>query len=130
MRALMPKCRVVDPHSTGRPRQSLQLPATHSVIYELHVRGYTMRHPAVEPALRGTFAGLCSAGRHSPFARDLGITAIELLPVHAIGTSRRLWRNRSQRLLGLQFDQFFCGRAAISFWRRCRRIPAHGAVIP
>ena len=103
--ALMPKCRVV-PAFDWKAEAKPQLSATHSVIYELHVRGYTMRHPAVEPALRGTFAGLCSADviRH---ARNLGITAIELLPVHAIGASRRLWRNRLKDYWGYNSINFF-----------------------
>jgi glycogen operon protein len=52
-----------------------------TVIYETHVKGFTMRHPDVPAELRGTFAGL---GHEAAIAylRDLGVTAIELLPVH------------------------------------------------
>jgi isoamylase len=52
-----------------------------TVIYEAHVRGLTMQHPEVPPELRGTYAGLVSppALRH---LKGLGVTAIELLPVH------------------------------------------------
>jgi isoamylase len=52
-----------------------------TVIYELHVKGFTMRHPAVPPELRGTYAGL---GHEAAIAHllDLGVTAVELLPVH------------------------------------------------
>jgi isoamylase len=51
------------------------------VIYEVHVKGFTMRHPAVPPELRGTYAGL---GHEAAIAHltDLGVTAVELLPVH------------------------------------------------
>ena len=49
------------------------------VIYEVHVRGATMRAPGIEPALRGTFAGLAAL---APYAASLGVTAVELLPVH------------------------------------------------
>ena len=78
--ALMPKCRVV-----GAIRKwddaSPCTPLARSVIYELHIRGYTMRHPAIGQQLRGTLAGLGNReiSRH---LRDLGITAVELLPVH------------------------------------------------
>jgi isoamylase len=52
-----------------------------TVIYELHVKGFTMRHPGVPPELRGTYAGL---GHQAAIAHlvDLGVTAVELLPVH------------------------------------------------
>jgi glycogen operon protein len=65
-----------------------------SVLYETHVRGATMRHPEIEPALRGTYLGLAS----EPFLAHLvalGVTAVELLPVHAFHTDARL------RALGL-----------------------------
>ena len=114
--AWIPKCRVVDPAFDWNGEVRPQRPATQSVIYELHVRGYTIRHCTVEPALRGTFAGLCSADviRH---IRELGITAIELLPVHVDWHFAASLAQRSQRLLGLQFAQFFCTRAAIPFQR-------------
>jgi glycogen operon protein len=52
-----------------------------TVIYEVHVKGFTMRHPGVPPQLRGTYAGL---GHEAAIAHlaDLGVTAVELLPVH------------------------------------------------
>jgi isoamylase len=52
-----------------------------TVIYEVHVKGFTMRHPGIPPELRGTFAGL---GHEAAIAHlvDLGVTAVELLPVH------------------------------------------------
>jgi glycogen operon protein len=52
-----------------------------TIIYEAHVKGFTMRHPGIPPELRGTYAGL---GHPAGVAhlRDLGVTAVELLPVH------------------------------------------------
>ncbi len=52
-----------------------------TIVYEMHVKGFTKQHPEVPEALRGTYAGLASepAIRH---LRDLGVTAVELLPVH------------------------------------------------
>jgi glycogen operon protein len=52
-----------------------------TIIYELHVKGFTMRHPGIPPELRGTYAGL---GHEAALAHltDLGVTAVELLPVH------------------------------------------------
>ena len=52
-----------------------------TVIYEVHVKGFTMRHPEVPPELRGTYAGLGHEAAISHLL-DLGVTAVELLPVH------------------------------------------------
>jgi isoamylase len=52
-----------------------------TIIYEVHVKGFTMRHPAVPPELRGTYAGLAHEAAIGHLL-DLGVTAIELLPVH------------------------------------------------
>jgi isoamylase len=52
-----------------------------TVIYELHVKGFTMRHPGIPPELRGTYAGLVHEAAIAHLL-DLGVTAVELLPVH------------------------------------------------
>ena len=52
-----------------------------TVIYETHVRGFTMQHPGVPEHLRGTYAGLASPAAIRHF-RELGVTAVELMPVH------------------------------------------------
>jgi glycogen operon protein len=56
-------------------------PYADTIVYEVHVKGFTMRHPGVPPELRGTYAGL---GHVAAVAHllDLGVTAVELLPVH------------------------------------------------
>jgi glycogen operon protein len=77
----VPRAIVVDPTfdwgTDGRPEHHL----ADSVIYEVHVKGFTMAHPGVPPELQGTYAGLAH-----PAAVDhlvgLGVTAVELLPVH------------------------------------------------
>ncbi|MBO1415011.1 glycogen debranching protein GlgX [Streptomyces sp. FH025] len=56
-------------------------PWAETVLYELHVRGFTMRHPDVPPHLRGTYAGLAHPAAIAHLTR-LGVTAVELLPVH------------------------------------------------
>jgi isoamylase len=80
--ASMPRSLVVtgDPFrwpDGARPRHRF----SDTIIYELHVKGFTMRHPEVPPELRGTYAGLA---HDAPIAHlmKLGITAVELLPVH------------------------------------------------
>ncbi len=52
-----------------------------TIIYEMHVKGFTMRHPGVPPELRGTYAGLAHEASLS-YLTGLGVTAVELLPVH------------------------------------------------
>jgi isoamylase len=59
-----------------------RVPWQDSVLYELHVRGYTARHPAVHPSQRGTYAGLAHPEVIAHLQR-LGVTAVELLPIHA-----------------------------------------------
>ncbi|HSK40004.1 MAG TPA: glycogen debranching protein GlgX [Arenibaculum sp.] len=102
----MPKCRVVDPAFTwGEERP----PRTHwngTVIYETHVRGFTMRHPEVAPALRGTFAGL-SAAPVIDYLRALGVTAVELLPVHAFCDDRHLVEKGLRNYWGYNTLNFF-----------------------
>jgi isoamylase len=60
----------------------LEIPWNETVIYECHVKGITARHPDVPPALRGTYAGLAHPAVIAHLER-LGVTAVELLPIHA-----------------------------------------------
>lgn len=57
------------------------IPLSQMVIYEMHVRGYTMRHPAVPEHLRGTFAGMAYPAVIDHLL-ELGVNAVEFLPVH------------------------------------------------
>ncbi|HEY7142905.1 MAG TPA: glycogen debranching protein GlgX [Streptosporangiaceae bacterium] len=57
------------------------VPLNESVIYEVHVKGFTARHPEIPPAQRGTYAGLAHPVAIDHLTR-LGVTAVELLPVH------------------------------------------------
>ena len=85
----MPKCRVIDPAFTwGRERRP-EVPWDRTIIYETHVRGFTKLHPAVPEELRGTFSGL---GRKEvvDYIRSLGVTSVELLPIHAFVNDRHL----------------------------------------
>ncbi len=56
-------------------------PLHQSIIYEVHVKGFTIQHPAIDPALRGTYAGLATPPAID-YLKSLGVTAVELLPVH------------------------------------------------
>ena len=63
--AFMPKCRVIDPAYTWGEERRPQIPWERTVLYETHVKGYTMLHPSVSSSLRGTFAGLMRHRRPS-----------------------------------------------------------------
>ncbi|MGE5271706.1 MAG: glycogen debranching protein GlgX [Thiohalocapsa sp.] len=77
----VPKCRVVDPAFTWGDDRPPRVPWERTVVYEMHVRGYTKRHPQVVEELRGTFRGLTEPAVLDHIRR-LGVTAVELLPVH------------------------------------------------
>jgi glycogen operon protein len=77
----MPKSVVIDPWFNWEDDRRLRTPWHETVIYEVHVKGFTIRHPEIEPGLRGTYAGLCTPEAIDHFKR-LGVTAVELLPVH------------------------------------------------
>jgi isoamylase len=79
--AAMPKCVVVDHRFDWDGDQPLRTPLARSVIYELHIKGFTCCFPGLEPKLRGTYAGLASP-EVLGYLTKLGITAVELLPVH------------------------------------------------
>ncbi|MDR6306559.1 glycogen operon protein [Nitrobacter vulgaris] len=79
---LMQKCRVVDPAFTWGRLAKPDNPWEQTVIYEMHVKGFTKRHPMVPEQDRGTFLGLAHP-RIPEYLRSIGITAAELLPVHA-----------------------------------------------
>jgi glycogen operon protein len=79
----MPKCRVVEKAFTWGPERLPNVPWSRTVMYELHVKGYTAMHPDVPERQRGTFAGLGSPPVIDHLAK-LGVTAVELLPIHPI----------------------------------------------
>ena len=87
--ALMPKCRVLETAFTWGDDRPPSLAWQDTVIYELHVRGFTMSHPDVPPRLRGTYAGLACPVVIDHLKR-LGVTTVELLPVHSYLNDHRL----------------------------------------
>ncbi|HEY8184059.1 MAG TPA: glycogen debranching protein GlgX [Thermoanaerobaculia bacterium] len=77
----MPKSVVINPYFDWGNDRYPRTPWHETVIYEVHVKGFTNRHPHIPENMRGTYAGLShpAAIKH---LRTLGITAVELLPVH------------------------------------------------
>jgi isoamylase len=79
--AFVPKCVVVDPGFDWKQNVKPLVPWDRTIVYETHARGYTKLHPNVPEKLRGTFAGL-SVPQVVEYVKSLGITSIELLPIH------------------------------------------------
>ncbi|QKT04275.1 glycogen debranching protein GlgX [Ectothiorhodospiraceae bacterium 2226] len=102
----MPKCRVVDQAFTWGDDRRLNTPWHDTVIYELHVKGFTELHPEVSPELRGTYAGLATAPVIDHLQR-LGVTAVELLPVHAFVDDRHLVEKGLRNYWGYNSIGFF-----------------------
>ncbi len=85
----VPKAVVVDPRFDWGDDKAPQTPLHNSVIYEMHVKGFTAQHPAVPPDLRGTYAGL-NTPEVLDYLQKLGITAVELMPIHHFVSDRHL----------------------------------------
>jgi glycogen operon protein len=102
----MPKCRVVDTAFTWQEDRRLHTPWEETIILEAHVRGMTIRHPGIDPARRGTFAALASPAMID-YLLQLGVTAIELLPVQAFVDDRHLVQNGRTNYWGYNSIGFF-----------------------
>jgi glycogen operon protein len=102
----MPKAVVIDPAFTWGADQRPSIPWHKSIIYEMHVRGFTKLHPEVPPALRGTYAGLATAPVIDYLTR-LGVTAVELMPVHAFVDDRHLLERGLRNYWGYNSIGFF-----------------------
>jgi isoamylase len=88
-RPVTPKSVVIDPAFTWGEDRRPRTPWNETIIYEMHVKGFTARHPDVPKPLQGTYAGLtCPA--IIDYLCWLGITAVELLPIHQFVAERRL----------------------------------------
>ena len=84
-----------------------------TVIYEVHVKGFTMRHPGVPEELRGTYAGLAHESVRSHLS-DLGVTAVELLPVHQYVPDQFLLERGLTNYWGYNTIGYFAPHAAYS----------------
>ncbi len=103
---------VIDPAFTWGADTPPRTPWHQTVIYEAHVKGFTIQHPDVPPPLRGTYAGLATAPVID-YLKQLGVTAVELMPVHTFVDDRTLIEKGPAKLLGIQLDWIFCARAQI-----------------
>ncbi|GAB4211279.1 MAG: hypothetical protein OHK0022_45630 [Roseiflexaceae bacterium] len=85
----MPRCVVIDSAFDWDDDAPPNIRLADSIIYELHVKGFTQQHPEVPDHLRGTYAGLASPASIS-YLQSLGVTAVELLPIHQFVDDRHL----------------------------------------
>jgi isoamylase len=106
----VPKCVVIDPAFSWGDDTPPRIPWHQTLIYELHVKGFTACHPDVPPELRGTYAGLtCPAV--IDYLRELGITAMELMPVHQFVADKHLVDRGLSNYWGYNSIGFFAPHA-------------------
>ena len=109
----VPHSIVVDDHFDWQGEAPLRTPWRDTVIYEAHVRGLTMRHPQVPEHLRGTYAGLAHPAVIDHLLR-LGVTAVELLPVHHFVDEIHLMRSGLTNYWGYNTLGYFAPHARYS----------------
>jgi glycogen operon protein len=102
----MPKCVVVDSAFTWGDDRPPRTPWHETVIYELHVKGMTQLHPQIPPPLRGSYAALATEPVIAHLKR-LGVTAVELMPVHAFIDDRHLVEKGLRNYWGYNSIGFF-----------------------
>ncbi|MEO7335780.1 MAG: glycogen debranching protein GlgX, partial [Caldimonas sp.] len=116
---LMPKGRVLEPAFTWGDDRRPSVPWHDMLVYEMHVRGFTMTHPGVPEHLRGTYAALGSAPVVD-YLRRLGVTTVELLPVHSFIDDRRLFEKGLHNYWGYNTLGFFAPEPRYSASRKVK----------
>ena len=104
--ASVPKSVVIEQAFTWGEDQLLRTPWDKTIIYEVHVKGFTMRHPDVPGDLRGTYAGLATPVAIE-YLQRLGVTAVELLPVHHFVSDKVLTDRGLSNYWGYNSINFF-----------------------
>jgi isoamylase len=103
----MPKARVADPGFDWEPKSRRHgIPWDDTIFYEIHVRGYTKLHPAVPERCRGTYEGL-GQPKVLEYIKSLGVTSIELLPVHTFVSDSHLLEKGLTNYWGYNSIGFF-----------------------
>ncbi|MFK3971885.1 glycogen debranching protein GlgX [Pseudomonas sp. NPDC087358] len=102
----VPKSKVIDPAYTWGRDQRVNVPWEKTVFYETHTRGFTMRHPSVPDDVKGTFSGLMvdDVIQH---IKGLGVTSVELLPIHAFVNDQHLLQKGMTNYWGYNTIAFF-----------------------
>ncbi|HEY7650412.1 MAG TPA: glycogen debranching protein GlgX [Methylomirabilota bacterium] len=105
-----PRSVVIDTAFTWGEDRRLRTPWNETVIYEVHVKGFTARHPEVPEAQRGTYAGLASPPMIE-YLQKLGVTAVELMPVHQFVVDQHLLDRKLGNYWGYNTLGFFAPHA-------------------
>jgi glycogen operon protein len=85
----VPKCVVIDDNYDWQDDKKPKVPYHKSVIYETHVKGFTKLHPEIPEQIRGTYAALAHPVTIK-YLKELGVTAVELMPIHQFVIDRHL----------------------------------------
>ncbi|MBC7576221.1 MAG: glycogen debranching protein GlgX [Tardiphaga sp.] len=103
----MPKCVVVDKNFDWTGEAGRQnVPWDQTIVYEVHVKGFTKQHPDVPEALRGTYAGFGSDASVN-YLKELGVSSIELLPIHTFINDDYLLEKKLTNYWGYNSIGFF-----------------------
>lgn len=102
----LPKSIVVDQNFDWGDDRPIKIPYHDTIIYEAHVKGLTKMHPEVPAELQGTFAGIAHPA-YVQYLQDLGITALELMPVHQFVADRHLLEKGLTNYWGYNTLSFF-----------------------
>lgn len=103
----MPKCRVIDPSDydwAGDTKPNV--PWSKTIFYETHVKGFTQLHPGISEKLRGTYEGLGDK-QIVDYIKSLGITSVELLPIHSFPDDSHLLDKGLKNFWGYNSLGFF-----------------------
>ena len=114
---VMPKSEVVSNRFDWEDDKPPNVAWNDAIIYELHVKGLSYLHPDVPEPLRGTYAALASDPVVAHLRR-LGVTAVELMPIHGFVDDRVLVQRGPAKLLGLQLHRLFRAGSALLAGRR------------
>ena len=109
----LPKCVVIDPAFSWGDDAPPRTPWHQTLIYELHVKGFTARHPQIPERLQGTYAGLACPPALD-YLHSLGITAVELMPVHQFIADKHLVDRGLTNYWGYNSIGFFAPDASYS----------------
>ena len=109
----MPKCVIIDPFFEWEGDRSPRTPWHKTIIYEVHVKGISARHPEVPQEQRGTYTGLASPPVLG-YLKSLGITAVELLPIHDFLDDKHLVEYGLRNYWGYNTTNFFAPTALYS----------------
>ena len=104
--AYAPLAKVIDPSFTWGNDRAPRTPWHKTIVYELHVKGFTQLHPALPEGLRGTYAGLGIRDRDQTSDRT-GVTAVELEPVHYFLNDRHLLERQLTNYWGYNTLSYF-----------------------